>query len=94
MRFRHSPQRTTRIPDKDGNHVIPLNELSSGETGIVQELRGGREFTRRVVTLGFTIGAPVTVIRNMGHGPLVISVLNTNIALGQVEASRILVKSQ
>jgi hypothetical protein len=43
-----------------------LNDLPVGTRGIVRQLRGGREFTGRVVALGFTPGTEVEVMQNTG----------------------------
>jgi Fe2+ transport system protein FeoA len=89
MRHQRSSQKAAKPDQEKTGLPLPLSELTGGEKGIVCELIGGREFTNRIATLGFTIGAPVSVIRNMGHGPIIISVLDTHIALGRLEASNI-----
>jgi len=70
----------------------PLNDLETGERGVVRQLRGGREFTSRVATLGFTPGVEVTVVQNYGRGPILVTVRDTHIALGRGEALKVLVE--
>jgi ferrous iron transport protein A len=69
--------------------MVPLEKLSPGEVGFVGALAGGHRFKSRVAALGFTIGAPVTVMRNYGSGPILVSVRGAQIALGRGEARRI-----
>ncbi|MBN1875366.1 MAG: ferrous iron transport protein A [Anaerolineae bacterium] len=69
--------------------MVPLGELSPGETGLVYVMRGGRGFIARLAALGFTPGAPVKVIRNYGFGPLIVALRGTQVALGRREAQHI-----
>lgn len=68
-----------------------LVDLHPGQTGQVRKLTGSRNFIARLAALGFTIGAPVTVVRNSAHGPLLVSLRGTQIALGFGEASGIMI---
>jgi ferrous iron transport protein A len=43
----------------------------------------------RLVSLGFTPGVQVKMIRNYGYGPLIVIVRGTQVALGRGEASKI-----
>jgi len=70
--------------------LTPLSELQPGESGIIRALRGGHGFVSRLAALGFTPGAPVTMVRNPGHGPLIVSVCGTRVALGRGEAAQVL----
>ncbi len=74
------------------NSMKPLEELATGKRGVVRQLKGGRAFTTRLFALGFTIGAEVTVTRNYGRGPIVVSICDTSIALGRGEAEKLLVE--
>jgi ferrous iron transport protein A len=42
-----------------------------------------------MAALGFTPGALVTMMRNYGHGPLIVNIRGTRIALGRGEAKRV-----
>jgi ferrous iron transport protein A len=70
----------------------PVSELRPGALGVVRSLRGGREFASRVVAMGLTIGAEITIIRNSGSGPIIIDVRDTRLALGRGEAIKIQVE--
>jgi ferrous iron transport protein A len=69
--------------------MVPLEKLRSGETGFIGALRGGHRFISRLASLGFTSGAEVTVVRNYGHGPIIVLVRGAQIALGRGEANHI-----
>ena len=73
-------------------HTIPLTELAPDQEGAVAELRGGSGFISRLATLGFTLGAPLRMVQNYGHGPLIVRIRDTRIALGRGEARKIVVR--
>ena len=89
MRKAESQQTTT--DSSVCQQVIPLSQLSSGQSAIIDDLLGGRGFISRLVTLGFTPGAVVKMLQNVGRGPLIVLVRDTRIALGRGEAQKILV---
>ncbi len=70
----------------------PLCELRAGTVGVVDRLQGGLHFTTRVAAMGLTPGVEITVIQNHHHGPLLVGVRGTRIALGQGEAEKIFVR--
>jgi ferrous iron transport protein A len=71
--------------------LMAVSDLPAGGRGVVRLLRGGEEFTHRMVALGFTPGVEITVVQNYGRGPILVSVRGTHIALGQGEALKVLV---
>jgi ferrous iron transport protein A len=73
-------------------NVTALNTLRPGETGQVHELAGGRGFVGRLAALGFTPGARIRMMQNFGHGPLIVLVRDTRLALGRGEAMKVLVE--
>ncbi len=72
--------------------MIPLNALSQGQSGLIGSLDGGRRFVSRLAALGFTPGAAITMMRNYGHGPVIVAVRGAQIALGRGEANHILIQ--
>jgi ferrous iron transport protein A len=74
--------------------ATPLSALRAGGEGIIRSLQGGRDFCSRVANLGFTAGAAIKVMQNYGHGPILVSVRGTLVALGRREAERVLVASE
>jgi ferrous iron transport protein A len=71
--------------------LMELSTLSAGRQGVVHSLSGGHEFCSRVANLGFTPGAPLKVLQNRGHGPILVSVRGTMVALGRGEAAKVMV---
>ena len=69
--------------------MVPLDKLEVGEIGVVRRLAGGRGFVSRLAALGFTPDAEVAILQNFGHGPLIVTVRDTRIALGRGEAGKI-----
>ena len=68
-----------------------LDQLTPGARAVVSELRGGRGFASRVAGMGISVGCQIEVLQNPAHGPLLVLVRDTRIALGRREASKILV---
>jgi ferrous iron transport protein A len=73
------------------NEWIPLATLAPGEVGVVRQLAGGWGFMSRLATLGFTPGAKLIMVQNFGHGPLIVNIRDTRIALGRGEAAKVYV---
>ena len=53
---------------------------------------GGHQFLSRLASLGFTPGARLQVVQNYGHGPIIVRLRDTRVALGRGEAKKILVE--
>ena len=71
--------------------LTSLPDLSAGAQAIIAQLKGGTGVVSRLAALGFTPGVEVTVIRNSGRGPLIVSLRGTSVALGRGEAARVFV---
>lgn len=76
------------------HHQLTLADLKSGETGIITSLDAGKRLNARLSTLGFTPGVEIHMSHNYGHGPIVVKVRDTRIALGRGEAKTILVRRE
>ena len=74
------------------NGTIPLSALQPGQEAIIVSLAGCAGYSGRLAALGFTPGATVKVMRNGGHGPILVSLLDTQIALGRGQAFGISVR--
>lgn len=70
---------------------MQLVELEIGKKAIIRRIEGGRPLLSRLAALGFTPGAEVVIIRKADHGPLLISLRGSRVALGQGEAAHVLV---
>ena len=71
---------------------MALSTLPAGRQGVVHSLCGSHEFCSRVANLGFTPGTPLRVLQNRGHGPVLISLRGTMVALGRAEAAKVVVR--
>ena len=72
---------------------MPLATLASGERAVIVALyRGGPR--SRLAALGFTPGTEVRMVRNSGRGPIIVSLLDTQVALGRGQAMRIAVRKK
>jgi ferrous iron transport protein A len=69
----------------------PLSAVSAGIVGQIKRFAGGHDFAARAIAMGLTLGAEVKVIQNYGHGPMLVGIQGTRIALGRGEATKILV---
>ncbi len=70
---------------------MQLMELEPNKKAVIRKLEGGRSVLSRLAALGFTPGASVTVIRKSDHGPLLVSLRGSRVALGHEEAAYVLV---
>lgn len=72
-----------------------LEELASGESGIIKKVRGEGAFRKRIMEMGFVKGQKVTVIKNAPFkDPVEYSVMGYNVSLRRAEASLIEVSNE
>ena len=72
--------------------LVSLDKIPSGISVVVRKLDGGRELATRLAALGLSIESQVKVLQNRAHGPLLVLVRDTRIALGRGQAMKILVE--
>ena len=70
--------------------LVSLDRIPSGTSVVVRKLEGGRELATRLAALGLSIGSQVKVLQNRAHGPLLVLVRDTRLALGRGQAIKIL----
>ena len=73
------------------NENLQLMDLEPGKKAVIRRLDGSRPVLSRLAALGFTPGAVITVLRSSDHGPLLVSLRGSRVALGQGEAAHIFV---
>ncbi len=71
--------------------LIPLSEIQTGNHGVLESMHAGRGLSSRLTSLGLT---PGTVLQNYGHGPMIINVRGTHVALSRGLARHLLVKME
>ena len=64
-----------------------LSDVPPSSCGVVSDLHGDACFITILASRGLTVGAELSVLRNSGHGPLLIMVRDTRLALGRSEAA-------
>ncbi len=73
--------------------IVELTNLSQGKVGTIKEFRGGQEFIKKAEAIGLRVGKKVSIISMQPfHGPVIVEVDNTTIALGRGMAQKILVE--
>ena len=70
---------------------MQLMELQPGKKAVIRRLEGGRPILARLAAMGFTPGADITVLRASEHGPLLVSLRGSRVALGRGEAASVFV---
>lgn len=71
---------------------ISLASLPAGQHACIESLPGGRGLMGRLAVLGFLPGEELTMVQNYGHGPVIVTVRDTRVALGRGEADQITVR--
>ena len=92
MLFKHHRHHHTGVEPTNSAQELPLSHLPVGVPAQVIQIHGGHGLVNRIACLGFTPGAKVTLLQNFGHGPLIVIVRGSRLALGRGEAAQILVK--
>ncbi|HOU51190.1 MAG: ferrous iron transport protein B [Smithella sp.] len=72
------------------NEPVNITSLREGDQGVIHSIEGGTAITSRLAGLGIVVNAKFRVSQ-MSSGLIVIQVGSTRIALGQGEASKIMV---
>ncbi len=81
------------VPSQAGTtNSVSLGAVASGLSVQITRMVGGRHFLSRLASLGFTPGARLQVVQNYRHGPIIVSLRGTRVALGRGEAEKILVE--
>ncbi len=84
-RSNRAVNQNTRLPAAQDQ--CALSDLPPGAQGVVREVRGDAYLITTLASMGLTAGAEFSVLRNSGHGPLLIIVRDTRLALGRSEAA-------
>lgn len=73
--------------------VLPLDRMTSGESGEIVRVHGGHGVIRRLAELGLVPGAHVTIAGDAGGwGPVLVKMNGTKIGLGRGMARRVVVR--
>jgi Fe2+ transport system protein FeoA len=72
--------------------MMPLALAQPGESMKLVALQGGQQMRKRLADLGLTLEMPLRVVQGNGHGPLIIAVKDTRLAIGRGMAHHIMVE--
>ncbi|MCU0484818.1 MAG: transcriptional repressor [Anaerolineales bacterium] len=73
--------------------IQPLSATPAGSVVRIVQYEGGHDFASRAISMGLPLGAEAKVIQNYGHGPLLVGIQGSRIALGRGEAAKIKIRS-
>jgi ferrous iron transport protein A len=68
---------------------MPLTIIQSGRRVRLQSVDAGRDLAGRLAALGLVPGAELEILRNSPHGPLILRIGESRIALGRGMAEKI-----
>jgi Fe2+ transport system protein FeoA len=71
--------------------MMPLSMVQPGESVQVVGIRAGWGLRRRLAEMGLTAGVTVRVMNRQRHGPVVLDLRGTRLALGHGVAHKIMV---
>jgi len=69
---------------------IPITQLQEGDQGIIHSIEGDSSLTSRLAGMGIATNAKFKIVQVSG-GLVIVQVADTRIALGQIEAAKIMV---
>ena len=70
--------------------AVTVTTLREGEEGVVRSIAGKESLTSRLAAMGIVRGTTIKMLRNSA-GPVIVLASDTRLALGRLEASRVLV---
>ncbi len=71
--------------------TLALAELKTGEHAFFHSISTEKAVASRLTSLGFTPGVEIEMTQNYGHGPLVVTLRGSRVAMGREEAKHIFV---
>jgi len=77
------------VPKTEG---LRLTKIKSGTCARVQFINAGKNAREKLISMGLVPGKEVEVISSSGHGPVVVKVDDTRIALGHGLADKVIMK--
>lgn len=70
--------------------MLPLSMADVGSEYIIQRIGGKDEVRAHLQTMGFVVGAAVTVVSEL-NGNIIVNVKNTRVAISREESQKIMV---
>ncbi|MHA1838872.1 MAG: FeoA domain-containing protein [Candidatus Ranarchaeia archaeon] len=71
------------LKDNTRSKSISLADILQGQSATIVELVGGGRFRKRAAEMGFQVDQEITVLVSHSHGPLLIRIRDSRVAIGQ-----------
>lgn len=71
---------------------ITLSKLQTGKKAIVSKINGGHQLLKKLNSLGIYEGVEIKKITSYFHGPVIVEVMSSKVAIGRGMSEKILVK--
>ena len=68
---------------------MPLSDFKKGDKVRISSVQCGKALSKRLSDLGIFDGTEIEIVKNDNFGPIIIKILNSKIALGRGESSKI-----
>jgi len=78
--------------DMKGDNSVSLSNIPEGRKVKLVRVEAGRGLRSRLVSMGLTPNAELTVISNRHPGPFIVAVKESRVMLGRGMAAKIIVK--
>lgn len=76
--------------DDRGKHTVkPISQIKSGTNIKVHYLDCGQSLKRRLTSFGIYDGGKAKVVKNDKHGPIILKIFGSKVALGRGQADKI-----
>lgn len=72
--------------------MMPLAMVANGEEVRLVAINGGQRLRKRLADLGLNIGMTVRIMQRDVHGPLILAVKDSRLAVGRGMAHKIMVE--
>jgi ferrous iron transport protein A len=72
--------------------MTPLSLAPVGEPLTVVDVRAGKRLRQRLADMGLTVGTVIQVVPGIGHGPVILSIGDTRLALGRGASHKVIVR--
>ncbi len=73
---------------------MTLSMVHQGTAAVVRRVSSGRMLTARLAAMGIAEGSLLTVVSNKGHGPILVDLDGTRVAMGRGMAEKVVVEAR
>ncbi|HOV09377.1 MAG: FeoA domain protein [Spirochaetes bacterium ADurb.Bin218] len=73
-------------------NALRLTDMKAGTCARINFIDAGKKAREKLISMGLVPGKEIEVISSSGHGPVVVKVDDTRIALGHGLADKVIIK--